>query len=123
MGYLNRVIQLDFPDLAGTEPDTGRSIIWLTIKNPRLMSGNDLIAAGTTVRRDADGNITMNNRTAEEAFGGFAKLVIAGNVLDPTVDSDDPPTLRMPPEPADVAKYPIEVLNRIGEELTKANPR
>ncbi len=128
-GYLNRVIQLDFPELAGTErPDDhpdgpGRAIIWLTIRNPKLMAGNELVGGNRGVRRNADGSEDITGEAASEAYGGFAKLIIAGNVLDPAVDSDDPPPLPMPPSAADVGRYPIEILNRIGGILAESNPR
>jgi hypothetical protein len=121
VGYLNRVIQLDFPDLAGVD-DAGRSIIWLTIRNPRLMPGNELVGK-SSARRAADGSLIIDTDAAGEAYSGFAKLVIGGNVLDPTVDSDDPPALPMPPGPADVGRYPIEVLNKLASVLADSNPR
>jgi hypothetical protein len=37
-GYLNRFIDLAFPDLAGVD-DAGRAIVWVKIRNPRLLSG------------------------------------------------------------------------------------
>ncbi len=130
MGYLNRVIQLEFPELAGTErpadhPDgPGRAVIWLTLRNPRLLAGNELIGDNAGgIRRNADGSIDVTGGTAAaSAYGGFAKLIIAGNVLDPFVDSDDPPPLPMPPTAEDVGKYPIEILNKIGGILADANP-
>ncbi len=126
MGYLNRVIHLDFPDLAGLEnPEdpNSRPVIWLTIRNPRLMPGAELLGKGSSIRRTADGDTVIEGGAVDEAYGGFAKLIIAGNVLDPTVDSDDPPALPMPPSPADVGKYPIEILNRLGQVLADSNPR
>ncbi len=126
MGYLNRHIYLDFPELAGRErPDdeTSQSIIWLMVRNPKLIPGGELIGKGASARRNAEGELIVDVAAAEEAYGGFAKLIVGGNVLDPTVDSDDPPPLPMPPSPTDLAKYPIEVLNRLGQLLADSNPR
>lgn len=130
MGYLNRVVQLDFPELAGTErpadhPDgPGRSIIWLTIRNPKLIAGGELMGGkGRGARANADGSVVIDSDAAEEAYEGFARLIIGGHVLDPTVDSDEPPALPMPPAAGDIAKYPIEVLNRLGKVMKDGIPR
>lgn len=126
MGYLNRHIHLDFPELAGRErPDdeTSQAVIWLMVRNPKLIPGGELIGKGASARRTAEGELIVDVAAAEEAYGGFAKLIVGGNVLDPTVDSDDPPALPMPPSPADLAKYPIDVLNRLGQLLADSNPR
>ncbi len=129
-GYLNRVIQMDFPDLAGTErPDDhpdgpGRSIIWLTIRNPKLVPGGELIGEAVNVRRDAEGGVIIDQAAADAAYGGYVKLIIAGHILDPTDPFDEnPPALPMPPTALDLAKYPIEVLNKLAEVVSAAAPR
>lgn len=133
-GYLNRFIDLPFPDLAGTD-DLGRALCWVKIRNPRLIPAGDLTAAIAKVQLDDNGRPVNSGAAAEETFGTFAKLVIAGNVWDatwvPEVDEHgdpiDPtaeaPLLPMPPSPADMGKMPIDILNAIGEEMVKANPR
>jgi hypothetical protein len=125
-GYLNRVIHKEWPDLAGRERDedpNSRSIIWLTIRNPKLMAGGELMSGRSQVaRRNADGAVVIDEEAAEASFGAFSKLIIGGNVLDPTVDSDDPPALSMPPSPEDMAKYPIEILNWLGEVVNGGVP-
>ncbi len=121
-GYLNRVIQLDFPELAGSD-EVGRPIIWLTVRNPKLLTGNELVGNRGTVRRDPDGTVHVDQEEgAKSTYAGFAKLIIAGNVLDPTVDSETPPAFTMPPSSDDVGKFPIVILNRLGELVASANP-
>lgn len=131
-GYLNHFIDLPFPDLAGTDP-TGRPLVWVKIRNPRLIPGQDLLGAAGKVRFTEDGKPVDADTSvaAEETYKTFAKLILAGNVWDATwtptsFDTDEeqePPLLPMPPTPADVARYPIAILNAIGKELSKANPR
>ncbi len=124
--YLNRVIQLDFPELAGLEdPDdpNSRPVIWLTIRNPKLVPGGELVGKGRGVRREADGSIAISAEGMEEAYAGYAKLIIAGCVLDPDDENDDAAPLPMPPSPAVLNRYPIEVLNRLGQAVADAAPR
>jgi hypothetical protein len=122
MGYLNRVIHLDFPDLAGTAGEPERSIVWVKIKNPKLLVGNDVFADVNTIELDSDGKPSGSVKQ-EEVYRTFSKLVIAGYVWDATDDTDDPPLIPMPPTPADMGKMPIEILNAIGAELLKTRPK
>jgi len=133
-GYLNRFIDLGFPELAGTDEQTGRALCWVKIRNPRLMPGND-ITAGGTVATDEHGRPLDTKAAARESFAIMSKLIIAGHVWDatwtPDLDADgneidpnaEPPLLPMPASPADVAKMPMQILNAIGEEMSKASPR
>lgn len=126
-GYLNRVIQLTFPELAGRQDDDdpdSPAVIWVTIRNPKLIPGHELIGKGGGTRRDEHGNVIYDERTAAETFGGYAKLIIAGYVLDPSDPLDpNPPVLPMPPSEDDVAKYPMEILSRLGEVVSQGTPR
>jgi len=132
-GYLNRFIDLGFPDLAGVD-DNGKAIVWVKIRNPRLIPGEDLIGAADKVQIDADGNVVDTGAAAKESFAAFAKLILAGNVWDakwvPAPDENsvidwdaEPPLLSMPPSPEQMGRFPMEILNAIGEELKKANPQ
>jgi hypothetical protein len=67
---------------------------------------------------------------AQETFASYGKLILAGHVWDATWVPDDfdddtlePPLLGMPPNADEVGRMPIEILNAIGGELKKANPR
>jgi hypothetical protein len=122
-GYLNRFIDLGFPDLGGVD-ENNRAIVWVKMRNPRLIAGDDLIGdSAKTVRLDPETGKPIEVSAGREMFGTFAKLILAGNVWDATSLDDDPPLLPMPPSAADVGKMPIEILNRLGEELSKRNPK
>lgn len=131
-GYLKPVITLPFPDLAGVD-EQGRALCWVTIRNPRLMPGDD-IAGSAAVEVGPDGKPVDSGAAARESFKIMAALIVRGRVWDAKwlpelddsgdpVDPDaEPPLLQMPPSPADVARMPMQILNRIGEEMSKVNP-
>lgn len=131
-GYINRFIDIGFPELGGLD-DNGRANVWVKIRNPRLIPGDDLLGAASKVRLDPDTGMPTEvdvPAATGETFKTFAKLVIAGHVWDATWiptnfddDTEDAPLLSMPPSPADMGKFPIEILNAIGKELKNATPR
>lgn len=124
MGYLNRVIDLQFPDLAGLQEDSDRAVIWLKIRNPKLMTGNDVLTENVgNVQFGPDGEPIGGNVKKSEVLKSMARLVIAGFVWDATVDSDDPPLIPMPPTPEDAGRMPISVLNAIADEMKKTRPK
>ncbi len=132
-GYLNRFIDLPFPELAGVD-NQGRALCWIKIRNPRLMPAQDLTDAASKVRVE-DGKAVSADLGSSDVFTSFAKLVIAGRVWDataiPPVDPDtgdvdeewEPPLLAMPPTAADMGKMPIDIINAIGGEMKNAVPR
>lgn len=140
MGYLNRVVHLGFPDLAGVDQrtrddalqrgmtaedaDNAAAHCWVKIKNPRLMSADEAFAAsdGSTVTLGPDGQPTgeVKQRAVYETV---ARLVIAGNVWDVNDLGDDPALIPMPLSPDDVGKMPTEVITAISRELAKINPK
>ena len=128
-GYLNRFIHLEFPELAGTD-DAGRAYVWVKIRNPRLIPSGELAGMADKFRVTGTGELEVDGDKANDAvFNQFAGLIIAGNVWDATwvpedFDTEDPgPLLPMPPSAADLRKMPVEIFNRIGDEVKKANPR
>jgi hypothetical protein len=124
MGYMNRVIDLQFPDLGGLQEGSDRAVIWLKIRNPKLMTGNDAFSQDTSnVQFGPDGQPVSADVKRDEVLKSFARLVIGGYVWDATVDSDDPPLIPMPPTPEDMGRMPMEILNAIADELKKANPK
>lgn len=119
--YLNRFIDLGFPELAGND-DSGRAVVWVKIRNPRLIPGQDLLG-GANVPVGADGKPVDAVAAGRQTFEMMAKLIIAGNVWDAESLDDEPPLLNMPPSAAEVGRMPMVILNAIGEELAKANPQ
>ncbi|MDB4873213.1 MAG: hypothetical protein JWL97_4217 [Gemmatimonadales bacterium] len=122
MPYANPVIKLEFQDLSSdwvTDP------IWVTIRNPRQVPPDELRPKG----------IDSNDEEAVMAatFETMAKLVVGWRVYDASapikldVNGDpvgEPELLPHPATPALVRKLPLEIVNRIGEEVNEAvNPR
>jgi len=129
-GYANRVITKHFPDLVEPGDD-----IWVTIRNPRLMSPGEFTSSGADLEIGPDGQPVANpaNERAVNRLG--AKLIIGMRVYDPTapveldahgepVQTDEPPPLLpVKPEAEDIAKLPIEIINWLAGELAKVNPQ
>jgi hypothetical protein len=122
-GYLNRFIDLPFPDLGGEDPETGAAVVWVRIRNPRLIPVDHLMAKTTRVKVGPDGQPVEVDLKAQETYERMSNLIVAGYVWDALSLDEEPPLLPMPPSPDDVSKMPITILNSIGEELIKANPR
>lgn len=121
-GYLNRFIDLQFPDLAGVD-DAEQALCWVRIRNPRLIPTDHLVGGGSKVRLDANGRPVDGEVAAQETYERLAKLIVAGVVWDAESLADEPPLLPMPPSAEDVKRYPIDITNAIGEELKKSTPR
>lgn len=114
-GYGNRTILLDFPELS-EEGDR----VHVIIRNPRLVPMQDLIP--DDVPTSADGKPDQNAQLAA-GMAVIARLITAWHVYDATSAEDDQPLLGLPATAALVAKLPMEIQNRIGEEIHKVrNP-
>jgi hypothetical protein len=121
-GYLNRFIDLPFPELGGID-DEGKAIVWVRIRNPRLIPGDHLLPSSTKVRVGSDGQPVEVDTKVEDTYGWVAKVVVDGHVWDALSLENEAPLIPMPPKVEDIGKFPIGILNRIGEEVSKANPR
>jgi hypothetical protein len=123
-GYLNRFIDLEFPELGGTD-DEGKAIVWVQIRNPRLMPADHLLSTSTStkIKVGPDGKPVEVDTKIEDTYGWVAKIVVDGYVWDALSLDDEAPLIAMPPKVDDIRKFPIGILNRIGEEVSKANPR
>lgn len=109
-GYANRTIMLSFPDL--TEP--GDATIHVVIKNPRMIPVQEL--EPPDIPTDADGR--PDDRAAFMAgCAVIARLVKAWHVYDASDDGDDQAPLPLPATAELVAKLPLEIQQRIGEEI------
>lgn len=114
MGYANRTIKIDFPDLT-EQDDTGAfldDLIFVTIRNPRTVPLDGLVpdeADGEDVRREA-------------VYKILANLIVDWHVYDGT--SDDPADPPMPKEFTTdaIAKLPMEILNKLSEEIGRVTP-
>ena len=141
-GYKSPVITLRFDDLGD-----GCHVV---IRNPRLMPSAELTAVAGG-RTDADRQkfeqakaaIAAGQEPEGEILSGddenriwamIARLIVGWRVWDPTtpvqIDDDgnliedgaEPPQLPLPATPELVGKLPQEILTRIMEEFSRANP-
>lgn len=124
---------------------------WVTIRNPRLIAGDELRAmagkrddagveriTAAKAALDAGEEIPEGLITEEDAGRGYdliARLVIGWHVWDTTVpvklddqgnpiedDETAPRLLPLPATPELVGKLPQEILAALMEELSKLNP-
>ncbi|TQF04758.1 hypothetical protein E6W39_24195 [Kitasatospora acidiphila] len=106
-GYGNRTILLDFPELS--EPGDRVHVI---IRNPKTVPLQDLMPPQTPGQEDAQAQLRAG-------MSVIARLVQAWHVYDATSLADDQPLLPLPATPDLVAKLPMEIQNRISEEIAK----
>jgi hypothetical protein len=138
-GYRDRIIRISFPGL--TDDDNGDPV-WVIIRNPSLMPADELRAyadkispAAITAAVNGDGTVTadqVSGTDMEAAYRMFARLIIAWRVYDasavPMINEagdvvGEQPLLPSPAAPDLIAKLPLEIINRLSEELGKAAPR
>lgn len=122
MGYANPVITLEFKDLS---QDWATDPIRVTIRNPRLVPPAELRPKGLD-SEDED-------EVMRASFEVMARLVVGWRVYDASapidIDADgnvvgEQPLLPHPATADLVAKLPLEIVNRLGEEVKQAgDPR
>ena len=138
-GYRDRVIKLDFPDLAEDDDK-----IFVIIRNPRLLPPAEVASfssgsSGFEAETGEDGapkvKVADSGAAHETLHKMVARLVVAARVYDATeVGEFDPQTGEptgeqplLPPPPwdaAQAAKLPLPVLTRISQEFSEAvNPQ
>lgn len=105
----------------------------VVIRNPKLVPPDELRSAAGVTAADAqriaaagdDGTAeeTVTEEDVNRGYAMMAKLIIGWHVYDATSTEDDQPLLPLPATAALVAKLPLEIIDRLGEELAKANPQ
>jgi hypothetical protein len=124
LGYKNRVIRIDFPDLSDEDDP-----IFVIIRNPKLMPAAELSSYADKVSGDA--TTTASSRDMDAAYAMFARLVVAWRVYDatavPELDEAGNATgteelLPLPATAKQIAKLPLEIIERLGQELGKVSP-
>lgn len=144
-GYANRVINLQFPELAEPKtdengkvvlhPESGKpepsEAIWVVIRNPQLMPPGELTPRDVAV--DPNSGRPLDAEDANQAmYEIFAKLIVGWRVYDATsfeINSEtgeplDQPLLELPATPASVAKLPNAIINKLAAQLQEsANPQ
>lgn len=135
-GYANRVLKIDFPSLSD---DPAADPIWVIIRNPRLMPPGELSSlaggnSGYEETGDGETKVTDSSAALETMRRMVARLVVAARVYDATAAGEfDPetgeptgeqPRLPAPPwDTAQVAKLPMEIIERVAREFGEAvNP-
>lgn len=122
-GYANRLISLTFDDLTD---DPQNDPIWVSIRNPKLMPPGELQAR--QVPLGEDGKPVDNDAAMTSMYEVVAKMIVAWRVYDATVlevnpetgEPLDQPLLGLPATPERVAKLPMEIINRISEQMSAA---
>lgn len=128
MGYANRLIKLDFPDLS---EDPAADPVWVTIRNPRLVPPHELTPEQVTPI--VNGQPEDPEKATQATYKMIAKLIVGWRAYDATTPvvldaagNDTAPAVLLPAEftAGNVAKLPMEIINRIGQEMGEAaNPR
>lgn len=115
-GYANRFLRLSFPELS--EPDDE---IWITLRNPRTVSYEEL--RPKNVAYDANGNALDYEQFRKAMFDVYAKLVVDGHAYDSTDAGADQPLLAFPLAGETYAKLPSEIQDKVVAELeARRNP-
>jgi hypothetical protein len=114
-GYANRTILLDFPELS---EDGDR--VHVVIKNPRTVPLAELKPGDLPLGPDGKPDEAQAEAATYKVIAGLVK---AWHVYDATDDSDDQALLPLPATSELVVKLPMEITERIAEEIGKVvNP-
>jgi hypothetical protein len=109
MGYANRFVRLEFPELGDD--------VYVEIRNPQL-------APPAMLRGDVSPTPEGYSPDTWHTFVVVAKLVKSWQVFDAESDEDEQPVLELPATPETVAKVPATILRKITGLIEEAiNPR
>lgn len=115
-GYANRLLTVDFPDLADADDK-----IYVAIRNPKLVPPGEL--SNNDVVIDENGQPVDPDAATAAMYETIAKLITAWRVYDATDMADDQALLPSPATADSVAKLPVEIINRLADEIKQAvNP-
>ena len=107
MGYANRTIRLEFPDLS--EDD---DLIYVVIRNPKTLPADQITPAD--VPAGPDGTVDRD-AAAEAMYEVLAGLVKDWHVYDATADGDV--VLDLPATAGHFHKLPVEIVGRVLDEV------
>jgi hypothetical protein len=116
-GYANRIVTINFPELTAD----GDPLIHVVMRNPRLVPPGEMMRGEVPLGPDG----TPDTKAAMSAsYEILAKLIIGWHVYDATDASEgDQARLTLPATAAAVGKLPMEILNKLAEQLTAVNPQ
>ena len=129
MGYANRVVTIQFPDMSDDPEDK----IWVCMRNPKMVPIDEMRSGTDGITLNAAGEPEDTGAATRSGYKILAKLIVGWHVWDATVmpelnaageDVSVQVLLPQPPTTAEViAKLPIEILNRLMEEVASINPQ
>jgi hypothetical protein len=112
-GYDNRFKRIDFPELGAD--------IYVTIRNPKTQPPSKLKPEG--IRLDEAGNPVDEDEAEVAMYKVLATLIRDWHVYDASSDEDEQPLLPLPATAEAVGLLPMEIINKIANELAAAvNP-
>jgi len=115
-GYKNRTVTLEFPELA----EDGDKI-YVALRNPRMVPVTALRTR--QVARDANGEALDPDDEQTAVFEVYAGLITDWHVYDATSIDENQPPLTLPATAELVGKLPLEIQERISEEVNaRRNP-
>jgi hypothetical protein len=124
-GYSNPIVHIPFIELMSDTEDP----IWVSIRNPRLMSPQELQPKPIAMDDKGQPVDPLDARNAMNDV--IAKLIVGWRVYDPAsikVDDNTGELLPMerfpsPATPTLVARLPVAIITKLAEEVTSAmNP-
>jgi len=126
MGYANRLVHVDFTEELAEAGDS----IWVTIRNPKLMTANELRPRNVAMLPDGVTPVNMEDAT-EAMYETLSRMIVGWHVYDASdlaLNEDGTPgeqqLLAMPTTPELVAKLPAIIIKRLSEEMSNAiNPK
>lgn len=114
MGYKARIIRLDFAHLV----DDGEAC-WVDVLNPKLCPVDKLTPADVATGPDGQ---PVDQAEAQAAMNQMIAGLIVGWLVWDATDAADNPAPMGTPSAELVAKLPVEIITRIGEEIAAAFP-
>jgi hypothetical protein len=109
-GLKNRIITVEFPELT----EDGDPPLYVSFRNPRLVPLDWLRSQLAT---GPNGQPLDGEAATQESYERLARLITDIRMYDAEDLSDDQAMLAMPMTPEKVARLPMMVNTRIGEEM------
>ena len=106
-------MRLAFPELT----EDGGEEIFVAMRNPRTVPFDALRPKG--VAYDANGNAIDQEQANMAMYAVYASLIVNWRVYDATDEADEQPLLSSPATGELFARLPVEIQDRIADEVNK----